>query len=243
MIAYAQFMFPPAGPPLGGGDNAINYNPTIQTQDEFDVRVDQKIGANDSAFFRYSFINNLIRSSTGLPIISTNKTTPARSWGFNYVHVFGPSLDLAGAIFANDASVQSNRVSLRCQSRTSLMRWVLRRLIAATSPRRMDRIFCLHQESQDIRALGKCHETIPKTTDAYQESATLTKTIGNHALTFGGGYTSLGQHVNDSFSTLAFLGEQTADTNPVDTINTGDPIAILHYQRSQHRLPQRYGGR
>ncbi len=225
MVAYAQFMFPPAGPALNsGGDNAINTLPTVQTQDEFDVRVDQKIGANDSAFFRYSFINNTIISSTGLPVISTHKTTPARSWGFNYVHVFSPSLTLQGQF--SRTTDQYNPIELATVPTTNIFNQVgFAPSFSGDFTAAKGQNLLPAPGISGYTSTGEVYETIPKTTDAYEESATLTKILGNHALTFGGGYTSIAQAVNDSYSTLAFLGEQTADTNPADTINTGNPIA------------------
>ena len=63
MVAWAQFVYPAAGPCidlLPSGYCAANYlitTPTTQQQNEFNVRIDQNFGAKDSAWFRYSFIN------------------------------------------------------------------------------------------------------------------------------------------------------------------------------------------
>jgi hypothetical protein len=224
VTAYANFIFPAAGPVLNSaGDNAINTTPITQTQDEFDVRVDQKIGANDSAFFRYSFINSKTISST-LPIITTNKTTPARAWGVSYVHLFNPSLILQGQ-FSRTTS-QYNPVTLSTVSTSSVFSQAgFAAAFAGSFSAAGGRNLIPSPGITGYTSSGEVYETIPKTTDAYQESATLTKTLGKHVLTFGGGFTSMAQAVNDSFSSLGFSGQPTSDTNPKDSVNTGDPMA------------------
>ena len=68
MVAWANFVFPQTGPALdAAGDNVLSTNPIIQNQDQFDIRLDRKIGANDSAFFRYSFFDSNEPSSGGMP--------------------------------------------------------------------------------------------------------------------------------------------------------------------------------
>jgi Carboxypeptidase regulatory-like domain len=225
MVDYAQFIFPKAGPVLNAaGDNYVNTTPTDQTQNEFDVRVDQKIGANDSAFFRYSFINSTTYSSTSLPIIATNKTTPARAWGASYVHVFNPSLILQGQF--SRTTDQYNPITLSTVSTSNIFNQVgFAAAFAGGFSAAGGRNLIPAPGISGYTSTGETYETIPKTTDSYQESATLTKTIASHLLTFGLGFTSMAQAVNDSYSQLAFLGEQTADTNPADTVNAGDPIA------------------
>src|SRR5206468_12031860 len=58
MVAYAQLVYPKAGPFFqsnGHGGflyNAVDSTPLVQTQHEFNVRVDQTFGAKDSAWFR-----------------------------------------------------------------------------------------------------------------------------------------------------------------------------------------------
>ena len=223
-VAYAKFIFPSAGPALdAAGDNAINTSPITQAQDEFNVRIDRKIGANDSAFFRYSFINSTKVSST-LPIFTTNLTTPARAWGASYVHVFNPSLILQGQ-FSRTIS-QYNPITLSTVSTANIYSQAgFAAAFAGNFTAAGGRNLIPAPGITGYTSSGETDETIPKTTDSYQESATLTKTLGHHLLTFGGGFTSMAQAVNDSFCSLGFSGQQTADTNPADPKATGDPLA------------------
>ena len=224
VTAYANFIFPAAGPVLNSaGDNAVNTTPVVQSQDEFTVRADQKFGANDSAFFRYSFINSTTVSST-LPIITTNKTTPARAWGVSYVHVFNPSLILQGQ-FSRTTS-QYNPVTLSTVSTANIFNQVgFAAAFAGNFSAAGGRNLIPSPGITGYTSSGEVYETIPKTTDSYQESATLTKTLASHLLTFGGGFTSMAQAVNDSFPSLGFSGQPTSDTNPHDSVNSGDPMA------------------
>ena len=55
MVAWAKFVYPTAGPALdAAGDDATDSTPTTQTINQWTARIDQKIGQNDSAWFRYS---------------------------------------------------------------------------------------------------------------------------------------------------------------------------------------------
>jgi hypothetical protein len=97
LVSYAQFAYPQAGAVIdSSGDNALDKTPITQNQNEWDIRIDEKIGANDSAFFRYSAINSTEGSSGGLPGAPTASSLPGRDWGGSYVHVFSPSLVLQG---------------------------------------------------------------------------------------------------------------------------------------------------
>ena len=248
IVAYAHFIFPAAGPVLdAAGDNAVNSTPITQAQNEFDIRVDQKIGANDSAFFRYSFINRPTNSSPTLPIIANTTATPARAWGASYVHVFSPSLILQGQ-FAATTDVYNN-INLSTQPTSTVFSQAgFAAAFAGDFTAANGRNLLPSPGIVGYSSSGEVYETIPKTTDSYQESATLTKTLGNHAMTFGGGFTSMAQAVNDSFPSLGFSGQQTADTNPLDTVNSGDPLAsfILNVpnsaSRRNHAEAERTGG-
>ncbi len=177
MVAYAQFLFPPAGPVLNAaGDNYVNTTPTIQTQDEFDVRVDQKIGANDSAFFRYSFINSTTHSSTTLPIIATNKTTPARAWGASYVHVFNLGLILQGQF--SRTTLQYNPITLSTVPITNIFNQVgFAPAFSGNFTAANGRNLIPAPGISGYASTGETYETNPKTTDSYQESATLTNAV------------------------------------------------------------------
>ena len=95
MQAYATFVFPTAGPAFdANGDNVLDTTPQTQTINQWTARIDQKIGANDSAWFRYSRDTSVETSSGGLPGIPNVVQVPNRNYGGSYVHVFPHSLIL-----------------------------------------------------------------------------------------------------------------------------------------------------
>ncbi|MHB1865773.1 MAG: outer membrane beta-barrel protein, partial [Candidatus Saccharimonadales bacterium] len=99
LVDYANFAYPTPGPVFdSSGDNALDPTPITQVQNEWDIRVDQKIGANDSVFFRYSALNSTVTESPGLPGDPESVAIPSRDWGGSYVHVFSPSLVLQAQI-------------------------------------------------------------------------------------------------------------------------------------------------
>src|SRR5712664_3747856 len=95
MVAFAKAVLPQAGPVLdSSGDNAIDTTPNHQTQNEYNVRIDQNFGQKNSLFFRYSAINSLLNTSGGLPGLVKHGSIPGRNWGASYVHTFNSSLVL-----------------------------------------------------------------------------------------------------------------------------------------------------
>ena len=126
MVAYAEFTYPKAGAAFdSNGDNALDTTPTHQTQNEFNVRVDEKFGANDSAFFRYSFINSQVSTSGGVPGLPSITAIPARDFGGSFVHVFSPTL--VGEVQYARVAVQDNNTVLYSKPTSSIsMRLALR---------------------------------------------------------------------------------------------------------------------
>lgn len=225
MVAFANFVFPKAGPVFdSSGDNAIDPTPLIQNQNEFDIRVDHKIGANDTAFFRYSFINSTQNSSGGLPGTTSNLSTPARNWGGSYVHVFGSSLILQ-AQFSRSTVQYLNPVRFK-NSITDIFNQVGFAPAFAGNFTAVGATNLLPGPGiSGFSSSGESGLLIPKATSSNQYSGTLTKVAGAHSLQFGGGYITIGQAVKDSFASVGFAGQQTGDTNPSDTVNSGDPLA------------------
>ena len=94
MVAYAQAVFPAAGPyNASTNSNAVDNTPEVQTQNEYNVRIDETLGKNN-VFFRWSAINSLLSTSGGLPGLVKSRNDPWKNWGFSYNRVFGPSLIL-----------------------------------------------------------------------------------------------------------------------------------------------------
>jgi hypothetical protein len=230
LVAFAKFVFPTAGPIIdSSGDNALNTTPNTQTQDEWNIRVDEKIGTNDSAFFRYSFVNSLNTSSGGLPSIQARAPAQGRDWGGSYTHVFSSSLVLQGQYAKTTVLYNSDRLFI--PSTTAIFAQVgfspqfAGNFTAPGAPNGGNLIPAPGIVGYSGTAAGDNIMDQPKTTDSSQFSASLTKVLGVHTLHFGGGYISSGFTSPISYATLTFSAQQTGDTNPLDTVNAGDPIA------------------
>jgi len=222
MLAYAQFMFPAASAPFdSNGDNAIDTTPLVQTENEFDGRIDQNFGKKDSAWFRYSMINDVTSDSGGLPGLQAANSVPARNWGGSYVHIFGPSLIL---------QLQGARTTVQSNSTTLWSKSISQVFSAAGFSAAFAGGFAGNGggdllPSPGINGYSSGGESIqntPEATDAYQVSGNLTKVLGNHEIHFGGGFISNKFASPISYANLSFLAQQTADPN---TPGTGDGLS------------------
>jgi hypothetical protein len=239
MVAYAQFIFPAAGPVFdSNGDNAVDTTPLTQTQNEFTVRVDQTFGQKDSAWFRYSFINSSEVSSGGLPGLPNLHATPARNWGGSYVHVFSPSLILQGQF--SRATVSDDSSTLFAKSTSTILSQ------AGFSPDFVSNFIAAPGKSllpspgiANYSGGGESVQNTPKATDSNQYAGTLTKTLGNHEIHVGGGFISNIFTSPIAYANLTFTAQETAcpqtvvatnltcggTTKQGSAISTGDPLA------------------
>ncbi|MBV8475828.1 MAG: TonB-dependent receptor [Acidobacteria bacterium] len=81
-------------PNLPGDSNNLSGNPrNNSTNDQFSVRIDHKIGENDSLFGRYIYYNyrRVTGIFTSLPNFADNFNTPSQNAAIGYIHLFGPS--------------------------------------------------------------------------------------------------------------------------------------------------------
>lgn len=223
LVSYAQFEYPQAGPVFdSSGDNALDTTPFTQTQNEWNIRVDQKIGTNDSAFFRYSAINSVESASGGLPGTPSPSSLPGRDWGGSYVHVFSPSLILQGQ-FARIESLQGAQT------------FFTKSISAIQSALNFSPTFGSGWSYPGLNMLpglfiggySNAGENISSNTsnDGYEYGAHLTKTLGDHTLQFGGEYTTSHFDSHNSNSGESFTAQNTGDPNPQDTVNAGSPMA------------------
>jgi len=229
MVAFAKFIFPAAGPVFdASGDNAIDPTPTTQHINQFTARIDHKIGKNDSAWFRYSYATSVQSSSNGLPGIPNVVTVPNRNYGASYVHVFSPSLVLQGEF--GRTTVGDNAVSEFTKSSAALISQI------GFSPAFVGNFSAAPGKSflpgrgigSFITGYASAGEGValhPEVPNANQYSAVLTKTFGHHEIHVGGGFITNKFFSPITVDGLTFGAQPTADTNPQDTVNSGDPLA------------------
>src|SRR6266851_9011054 len=223
MVAFVQAVLPPAGPLLdGSGDNAIDATPNHQTQNEYNVRIDQNFGQKNTLFFRYSAINSLLSTSGGLPGLVKNGSIPGRNWGASWVHTFNSSLVLQ-VQYARTTN-QDNSSTLFTHPPANLDATVgfsssFVGGFAAAGGRSL-----IPSPGIDGYASGGENITnVPKATDSHQVSGNLTKIVRNHTVKFGGGFTTDKFESPLSYASLGFAAGQTG--NPESSKEPGSSLA------------------
>jgi hypothetical protein len=90
-VRALDLLFPLPNQP-GTVNNLIGNPPDNSKNDQFSVRIDQKIGAADSLFGRYIYYNyrRVTGIFTALPNFADNFNTPSQNAAIAYIHVFGP---------------------------------------------------------------------------------------------------------------------------------------------------------
>jgi hypothetical protein len=228
MVAYAKFVFPSAGPFFqsnGHGGflyNAVDSTPLIQTQNEFNIRGDQTFGSKDSAWFRYSFINEKVTSSGGLPNLPSTLIIQARNWGGSYVHIFS-STRILQAQFAK-TTVLDNSTTRFTTSTAGIYKTVGFADSFANNFVGANGGFLI--PSPGINGLSNGGESIddtPKATDSNEYKGTYTQIMGNHEIKFGAGYIATGFASPLSQIGLGFASTQTDD--PQNAGATGDALS------------------
>ena len=227
MVAWAKFVFPAAGPAIdSAGDNSIDLTPNTQTQNEWTIRADQKVGTNDSAWFRYSLINSNEERSAGLPGFANEGSEPTRNWGGSYVHVFSPRLVVQGqfgrTIGAEDGAQQSRNSTSGIISQVGFSQaiaggyvgvpWGGTELLPGPN---------INGYSNASEGFGEDYGA----TNSYEFSGNATLILGTHELKWGAGYISNRFQARSEGPGIGFAAQETADTNPLDTENSGDPMA------------------
>jgi hypothetical protein len=237
MVAWAKFIYPAAGPVLdASGDNATDSTPTTQHINQFTTRLDQKIGQNDSAWFRYSYDTSVESSSLGVPGIPNVVTIPNRNYGGSYVHVFSPSLVLQ--VEFGRTTVGDNAAATFTKSTAALISQIgFSPAFVGNFQAAPGRNFLPGNGIQQIGvglaggypSVGEVYALHPDVPNSNQFSGVVTKTFGNHEIHVGGGFISNKFYSPITTDNLTFGAQPTAELNAGDPngekINTGDPLA------------------
>ncbi len=225
IIAYSKFIFPAAGPVFdSAGDNALDPTPTTQNQNEFSIRVDQTLGAKNSFWFRYSIFRSNASGSGGIPGLPDITETPATNYGGSFSHVFNPGLILQVQVghvnLADNSATRFTQSTSAINTQIGFSPTFTGGFLAANGGNLVP--------SPGITGFASAGEAIqnePKETDSSQYSGNVTKILGNHTIQAGGGYITAGFSSPIGSDNLGFVAQNTGDTNPLDRVNTGDPIA------------------
>jgi hypothetical protein len=213
MVAWAKFIYPAAGPffnPTGNGGfsaNAVDTTPQVQTFDEFSVRIDQTLGAKDSAFFRYSFSNSQITQSGGLPLLASHLFIDGRNFGGSFVHVFSPTR--IAQFQGGHSEVLDNNKTLFTVPTAGLISTV------GWDPSFVGnfssgRDYVPELGIQGITGGGENINLTPLATDNNNYQGSITQILGNHTAKFGLGWTTTGFKSTINYTQTNFNSQQTS---------------------------------
>jgi hypothetical protein len=227
MVAWAKFVYPEAGPCidlLPNGYCQANYlltTPTTQTQNEFNVRMDQTFGARDSAWFRYSFINSTVNSSGGLPNLSTVHPIQARDWGGSYVHIFSPTR--IGQVQFARVTVSDNSTTRFASSTADVISQVgfSSGFVGGFAAANGGSLLTAPNPS-GYAGGGESIDDTPKATDTDELSGTWTEIRGSHEIKFGVGFDTANFASPLAQIGMGFGATQTAD--PELSTPSGDSL-------------------
>jgi hypothetical protein len=247
LVDYAKFAYPTPGPAFdSSGDNALDTTPISQVQNEWNIRIDQKIGQNDSAFFRYSAQNSTVTESAGLPGDPEKVPIPSRDWGISYVHVFTPSLVLQGQ-FSHTTMYMDSSYFFTAPSTDITGELALAPTISNWVSVPNKAVLPSMTISGYSFNPGEYANT-NTATDDWNYSGSLEKTVKTHTLHFGGGFTKMNNAATTAFPDIGFGAQNTADPNPADTVNQGSALASYllgipsFYYMVNSEVATRFGG-
>jgi hypothetical protein len=231
MVAWAKFVYPAAGPVLdAAGHNATDSTPTTQTINQWTARIDQKLGKNDTVWFRYSHDTSVLSSSGGVPGLINSVIVPNRNYGGSYVHVFSPSLVLQ--LEFGRTEVGDNAIKEFTKSTQALISQIgfspsfVGNFAAAPGRNFLPGLDIAGGGvggNATYASPGENYALHPDVPFANQYAGVLTKTFGNHAISIGGGFITNKFYSPITTDNITYAAEQTG--NPENSAQGGNPLA------------------
>ncbi len=231
MVAWAKFVYPAAGPIVDtAGHDATDSTPTTQTINQWTARIDQKLGQNDSVWFRYSRDTSVVSESGGVPGLINSVVVPNRNYGGSYVHVFSPSLVLQ--VLFGRTTVGDNAILEFTKSTQALINQIgfSPSFVGnfAASPGRnflpgLDIAGGGVGGSASFASPGENYALHPDVPNANQYSGVLTKIFGKHTISFGGGFITNKFSAPITTDNINYAAQETG--NPENSAQPGDALA------------------
>ena len=227
-VYYAEHIWPAAG--LAGappGSNTFQNAPNTQDLYTYDARIDENLGANNSAFFRYMALKgNQNSGRTQLPaVVSTN----AYSYVGSYTHTFSA---------ASVLHVQGGRTY---ESRPQDWRYnnVPSDIDAqAGFPKQFDTGFTTLGTiipgisiQNEVSEYGE-DDNSEVTADSWSVKGDYTHLMGRHTFKFGAEYNGIGEAQTIEWSQLSFANAETASNQNDSTTGNGVASFVLGYPDS-----------
>ncbi|MBC8164485.1 MAG: TonB-dependent receptor [Bryobacteraceae bacterium] len=218
-LAYARATFPTGGAFITADRNAIDPSPLSQNQEEYSVRIDRVLSANDNVFFRLSKSALDQTSSGGRPALASFREFNAINIGTSWVHTFSPT-SILQVQFGRLENVDNSGTTFR-NVPANLIRDV------GYAPT----FCCTFLDGQTlIPALnidgwvgGAEGLSLNRPSDVWQYKANFTKIMGGHQMKFGGEWNNMDFLGSPRNASATYRPLQTAD--PQNPGNTGSQLA------------------
>ena len=231
MVAWAKFVYPAAGPVLdAAGHNATDSTPTTQTINQWTARIDQKLGQNDTVWFRYSRDTSVVSTSGGVPGLINSVVVPNRNYGGSYVHVFSPSLVLQAQF--GRTTVGDNAILEFTKSTQAIINQIgFSPSFVGDFDAAPGRNFLPGLDiagggvggTASYASPGENYALHPDVPNANHYDGVLTKTFGNQTISIGGGFISNKFYSPITTDNITYEAEQTG--NPENSAQPGDALA------------------
>ncbi len=234
MLAYVKLLVPLPNATISNTANYIDYTPTIQHQYTYSGRVDETLGNNNSAWFRYSYLHQPSSASAGFPTLIADREVNATNYGANYLHVFNSTttLDVQFGHNALTNNVLTHYVGTSSKAILDKLNFSSRFSCGYAALGASQSLDCLVQNvaATGYTIGGESVSYNPPLTDLYQWNAAFSKVIQKHTLQAGFIFERDSEFVEALHSNENYSSSQTAASETVGTFNpgnTGNALASL----------------
>lgn len=248
MLADMKMIWPAPNASISDTQNYIDYSPTISRQYNYNGRIDQTLGADNSLWFRYSYQHQPVQNSGGYPGSVHEETDDATNYAVNYLHQFNSTTALnvlfghnvATGYWADYYTGASNQEIL---SKLSFNPG----FVCASATKGLPADFQCVPPQLSLPGYILTEATLEwgiPNTSLYQWSADFSKVLGRHLIQAGGILLRNSDTFLDFVPTLGFASTATATPETIGSQNpgnTGNPLAsallgaVDHVQRTDHR--------
>ncbi|WP_160114926.1 carboxypeptidase-like regulatory domain-containing protein [Bryocella elongata] len=218
-VAYINAIFP--APRVIPGYAITTYNeqvttPSVENTYNYMIRIDEHIGTRDFIFARYNNWQEKNTSST-FPHLYSYGQLPAQQYGVSWLHVFSPSLSVqvqygrthvtSNSYAAFDSSAPFNAY----QPNPSLAQNFIGNITLTPD-------VAVSGGTNGFGA-GENSSPAPNEANIHEWLGSISKTIGRHVITAGGGWAEINYGETIRNDTVSFSGSQTANFsgNPINT--------------------------
>ena len=234
MLAYIKLLVPAPNASISNTANYIDFTPSIQHQYTYSGRINQNFGSKDSAWFRYSYLNQPSSASGGFPTLIASRDVHSTNYGVNYVHTFNSTTTLDVQFGHNDLTNNQQTRYIGTTSSAILGKLNFNQAFscghaAGGAPASVD---CLvpGASATGYTTGGENVSFNPPLTNLYQENADFSKVLGHHFIQTGFIFERDSEVVQALSSGESYISSTTSTPETIGTQtsgNTGNALASL----------------